>query len=270
MANGSILEHHKPGGRLNDRGQLEMIGTEEVVLTSEVIRAEHAEAIRKNCKRTVSDTVDTGRRLIDVKENHCSHGEWLPWLEAEFGWTDRTALNFMRVAEMAAKSETISDLNIPLRSLYALAAPSTKEPVRQVALEAIANGERVTPSDIREMVHIAKPLLDNVPEDEDDEHKAQMREVIAEAIRDARRGGSRPRQSGNPYAESDGRTPEWMMVLGVIGNARRIVEDQSDIPPEYFDAFFSDAEHRSRGIASLKAARDVLSRYVRMLENDEA
>jgi hypothetical protein len=246
-----------------------MPGTEEVALPSEVIRAQHAEAIRKNCKRTVSDTVDTGRRLIEVKRDHCAHGEWLPWLETEFGWTERTAQRFMIVADLAAKNDTVSDLDIPLRSLYALAAPSTKEPIRQVALEAIANGEKVTPADIREMVNIAKPILDGQGEDDDEEEKAKRREAIAFAIKEARKGGPRPRPIVNPYAD-EGRTPEWMMVLGVIGNARRIVEDQSEIPLEYFDAFFSDAEHRSRGIASLKAARDVLSQYVRMLENDRA
>jgi len=25
------------------------------------------------------------------------HGNWYSWLEREFGWTDDTALNFMRV-----------------------------------------------------------------------------------------------------------------------------------------------------------------------------
>jgi hypothetical protein len=45
----------------------------------------------------------------------------------------------MRVAEMAAKSVTVTDLDIPIGSLYQLAAPSTPEPVRQAAFEAIAN-----------------------------------------------------------------------------------------------------------------------------------
>jgi hypothetical protein len=51
------------------------------------------------------------------------HGNWLPWLEREFGWTDRTARNFMAVHEAAAKSEKFSDLNVPVSGLYLLAAP---------------------------------------------------------------------------------------------------------------------------------------------------
>jgi hypothetical protein len=105
----------------------------------QAVRSEHADAIRSLRKRAASDIIEIGNRLIDVKENHCAHGEWLPWLEAEFGWSESTALRFMRVAEMAAKSVTVTDLDIPIGSLYQLAAPSTPEPVRQAAFEAIAN-----------------------------------------------------------------------------------------------------------------------------------
>jgi phage N-6-adenine-methyltransferase len=142
----------------------------------QAVRSEHADAIRSLRKRAASDIIEIGNRLIDVKENHCAHGEWLPWLEAEFGWSESTALRFMRVAEMAAKSVTVTDLDIPIGSLYQLAAPSTPEPVRQAAFEAIANGEKVTPSDIREMVRIAKPILeDEEPQrgGSDHNHRAQ-------------------------------------------------------------------------------------------------
>jgi hypothetical protein len=117
-------------------------------------------------------------RLIDVKLNHCAHGEWLPWLEAEFGWTDETARRFMNVAKMA-KSHTVLDMEIPMGALYQLAAPSTPEPVRQIALEAITNGEKVTPGHIREMVRIAKPILEDQGDGDDDEHKAKMRYLIS-------------------------------------------------------------------------------------------
>jgi hypothetical protein len=78
-------------------------------------------------------------------------------------------------AELAGKSETVSDLSIPIGSLYQLAAPSTPEPVRQAAFEAIANGEKVTPGHIREMVRIAKPILEDQGDGDGDEHKAKMR-----------------------------------------------------------------------------------------------
>jgi hypothetical protein len=63
----------------------------------------------------------------------------LPWLEREFEWTDRHALNFMRVYELTGKSENFSDLSLPVSGLYLLAAPSTPDEVQQeVIAHAVA------------------------------------------------------------------------------------------------------------------------------------
>jgi hypothetical protein len=60
------------------------------------------------------------------------HGNFLPWIEAEFGMSEWTARNFMRVAEeFGGKSGTVPDL--PPTVLYQLAAPSTPEPIGRVA-----------------------------------------------------------------------------------------------------------------------------------------
>jgi hypothetical protein len=90
------------------------------------VLAEHADAIRALGRQTIENVIEIGRRLTEAKQI-VGHGGWLVWLEREFGWTDRTALNFMRVYELNGKSETISDLDLPLRALYVLAAPSTPE-----------------------------------------------------------------------------------------------------------------------------------------------
>ncbi|UGB28689.1 DUF3102 domain-containing protein (plasmid) [Methylorubrum sp. B1-46] len=60
------------------------------------------------------------------------HGNFLPWIKDEFGMSDRTALNFMRVAERF-KSEIVSDL--PPTVLYALAAPSTPDEVKDEIID---------------------------------------------------------------------------------------------------------------------------------------
>ena len=52
-------------------------------------------------------------RLIDAKER-CGHGKWLSWIEREFGWTDKTAQNFMNVAErlpLISKVENFTNLD---------------------------------------------------------------------------------------------------------------------------------------------------------------
>lgn len=52
-------------------------------------------------KRTAEDIVEIGRDLKEVKEK-LDHGQFLPWIESEFGMSQQTASNFMRVAEQFA------------------------------------------------------------------------------------------------------------------------------------------------------------------------
>jgi Protein of unknown function (DUF3102) len=91
----------------------------------DAILVQHAEAIRVLGKRVVGDIIEIGQRLTDAKAR-CGHGNWLPWLEREFGWSEDTTLRFMQVAELS-KNRTVRDLEIPVSGLYLLAAPSTPE-----------------------------------------------------------------------------------------------------------------------------------------------
>src|SRR5204863_1442346 len=68
--------------------------------------------IRHLGRRAAQDIVEIGRLLTACK-TMLNHGEWGPWTERQFGWSDRTARNFMNVHRMfSSKSEIISDLNI--------------------------------------------------------------------------------------------------------------------------------------------------------------
>ena len=58
---------------------------------------EAAERIRQTVKRTIEDIMGVGNELLAVKDA-LPHGQFIPWLRAEFGWTERTARNFMAVA----------------------------------------------------------------------------------------------------------------------------------------------------------------------------
>lgn len=106
-------------------------------INSDARLAEHAAAIRALGKCAVHGLIEIGRRLIDAKAI-AGHGNWLPWLEREFGWAERTARNFMRVAELAAKSATVADLDIDVGALYLLAAPSTPS---EVVVNIVARGQ---------------------------------------------------------------------------------------------------------------------------------
>src|SRR5260370_7268210 len=69
-----------------------------------------------------------GRRLTACKVQ-CGHGKWLPWLQREFGSTsESTALRYMQAHEaFGLNPSRVTDLELPMRSLYLLAAPSTPE-----------------------------------------------------------------------------------------------------------------------------------------------
>jgi Protein of unknown function (DUF3102) len=83
------------------------------------------------------------------------HGQFLSWLKAEFGWAERTARNFMSVAEQFGKSAIIADLPIA-PTAYLLAAPSVPDETRQVAVEKAEAGEEIAFATAKEIVAEAK------------------------------------------------------------------------------------------------------------------
>jgi hypothetical protein len=125
---------------------------------------QHAAEIRRLGKRVIKDVVEIGRHLVEVKEltrELEGHGHWLSWLEREFEWTDRQALNYIRVYEMVSRSEKFSDLNIPVSGFYMVAAPSVPAPARQEVLHRAADGKRLSLTEVREIIQRHKtPVVD--------------------------------------------------------------------------------------------------------------
>ncbi len=105
-----------------------------------------AERIRGRMQLAAESIIEVGRELIEQKAA-LGHGSFLPWIEAEFGMSGVSSSRFMNVAEQfGSKSFIVKDL--PPTALYALAAPSTPEPVRTEVLERASNGEKVTAREI--------------------------------------------------------------------------------------------------------------------------
>jgi Protein of unknown function (DUF3102) len=117
--------------------------------------AEHAVEIRRLHKRRVDDLVEIGRRLTECQKL-VQHGDWLDWLDAEFGWSHRSALNFMRVYGLASKSENFSDLNLPISALYLLAAPSTPAGARDEIVERAKAGEAIKIGEVKKAISARK------------------------------------------------------------------------------------------------------------------
>src|SRR5262249_45505819 len=113
-----------------------------------------ADRIRERVKKTVEDIIEVGNDLLAVKEA-LEHGQFGPWLRAEFGWSERTAQNFMSVAERF-KSAKIADWPIRPGAASFLAAPAVPDEARQVAVEKAEAGEEITVATAREIVAEAK------------------------------------------------------------------------------------------------------------------
>jgi len=104
--------------------------------------------------RLVTDIADIGSELIRAKEA-VGHGNFGPWLKAEFNWTERTAQNFMAVAErFGSNPKPVSHL--PLATVYRLAAPSTPDNIREKILTRLEGGEVVDPVEIADELSQAR------------------------------------------------------------------------------------------------------------------
>ena len=113
--------------------------------------AEHATEIRRLHEQALEDAAEIGVRLIECKKL-CAHGQWLGWLEREFGWSDRTALNFIHIYELKqSKSEKFSDLSLPISALYLLAAPSTPEAAKTEVITRAGAGQ-VTVAEVKSII----------------------------------------------------------------------------------------------------------------------
>ena len=111
-------------------------------------------------KQTVESICEIGRLLAEVKQR-LPHGQWLPWLAAEFAWSERTAQRFMD-SHGLIKSANLSDLprllELPPSSIADLAARATPEMARRDVLDQVAAGHTPTTSDVKETIRRHKEV----------------------------------------------------------------------------------------------------------------
>lgn len=138
-----------------------------------------AERIRVRMSRTAADIIAIGNDLREVKAQ-IGHGNFLPWIEAEFSMSERSARRFMDCAE-SFKSATVADL--PPTVLYALAAPSVPEEVRQEALRRAEAGETV---DLDVVADLKRELLDAKQVAKDAKRDEKVQKEIARKAGDDR------------------------------------------------------------------------------------
>ena len=138
------------------KGELVVVGFNYALLETKLadkVRSA-ADRIRERIKKTVEDIIEVGNDLLAVKEA-LPHGQFLPWLKAEFGWSERSAQYFMSVAEQF-KSAKIADLPIQPSAAYLLAATSVPDEAREKAVEKAEAGEEITFAAAKEIVAEAR------------------------------------------------------------------------------------------------------------------
>ena len=142
-------------------------------------------------RQTAQGIIEIGKNLIEVKQS-IGHGNWLPWLEAEFGWSQRTAYNFMGVADKF-KFATVANLDIAPKALYLLAQNSTPDEVRETAVTMAEAGIPVTAKVSKELKEI-KAENERLQAELDKAKEPDLNNLIPELK--ARSGGRSPGRAG--------------------------------------------------------------------------
>ncbi len=107
--------------------------------------------IRERLQRSAQDIWEIGQRLADVRAA-LKHGQFDIWLKAEFGWSRRTAYNFINVYETFQERANLAQIDIATSALYLLAAPSTSAELREQSLQEAKSGRKVTYKELRDKI----------------------------------------------------------------------------------------------------------------------
>jgi uncharacterized protein (DUF2267 family) len=124
--------------------------------TQRTIVQQRTGEIRERLQRSAQDIWEIGQRLVDVR-SALKHGQFETWLKAEFGWSRRTAYNFINVYETFRERANLAQIDIATSALYLLAAPSTPQEVREQYLQQAKAGKKVTHKDLRETIERERP-----------------------------------------------------------------------------------------------------------------
>ncbi|MBE9212899.1 DUF3102 domain-containing protein [Plectonema cf. radiosum LEGE 06105] len=111
--------------------------------------------IQERLQRSAQDIWEIGQRLADVRAQ-LKHGQFDAWLKAEFGWSRRTAYNFINVYETFGERANLAQIDIATSALYLLAAPSTPQNVREEYLLKAKEGEKITHKELRSHIEQKK------------------------------------------------------------------------------------------------------------------
>jgi hypothetical protein len=142
---------------LNERSQLSaFFDYDSLDQDNRLVIQQHTSEIRKRLCRSAQDVWEIGQRLADVR-TRLKHGKFLDWLKTEFGWSQRTAYNFINVYEtFGDRFAKLATVDIATSVLYELAAPSVPEELRTQVLDAAEAGKKITHKSIKSAIKQSK------------------------------------------------------------------------------------------------------------------
>jgi hypothetical protein len=151
--------------------------------------------IRERLRRSAQDVWEIGQKLADVR-SRLKYGQFLAWIKAEFGWSQRTAYNFINVYEtFGDRFANLAKVNIATSLLYQLASPSVPEELRAQILRAAEQGETMTAQELRITIQKKKRLksaavrpIGSQPKDRFKTHLKTQLEDSGEIVSNAKLG----------------------------------------------------------------------------------
>jgi hypothetical protein len=140
-----------------------------------------ASALQAARRAESGNLITIGNLLIEAKAQ-LEHGQWLPWLAANFGGSASSAENYMNVAKLAAKFPTVGNLKLSSSALYALVnldKTANREAIEAVLKEAETewvSGERVWQIEIEVVQALRRSEPAKSEEEIEAENEAARRE----------------------------------------------------------------------------------------------
>ncbi|MBE9064280.1 DUF3102 domain-containing protein [cf. Phormidesmis sp. LEGE 11477] len=178
--------------------------------------------IRERLRRSAQDVWEIGQKLSDVR-TRLKYGQFLTWIKAEFGWSQRTAYNFINVYEtFGDRFANLAKVNIATSLLYQLASPSVPDELRDQIIRAAEQGDTMTAKELRETIQ-KRRLAESAKAQKD---RAQKR-LLAKADkpptqRMSKQGGEGQQQPGDASSGPAGR-PEIITVIA------RSIDDEAAV-----------------------------------------
>jgi predicted transcriptional regulator len=142
-----------------------------------------AKSINQKMRATAASIIAIGRELRTAR-GILGVSVFGHWIEAEFGFTDRTARNYIAVAQRLGQYEDRIS-TIPPATLYVLAAKSVPEEAIETVIARTEAGETVSREEAREIIDESRDTPETVAEaDEEDDEQGVEFDEPTNGIRD--------------------------------------------------------------------------------------